>query len=182
MGKYFKDMDYEKTSEETVFNGKRLNVKVEKYYNKRDNKEVYREHIYPGNGAVIMPFLDDNTLIMIEEVRTPIRKSVLAFPAGLLEKGEKPEEAATRELEEETGYRAKNMELIMEEYPAMGYSNEKVYICKATNLVKTERHLDKTEDIKVRKITIDELKELYKAGEIRTSSELIAILSYFAKI
>ena len=68
--------------------------RYERYYNKRDNKEIYREHIKSGNGAVIMPFLDDNTLIMIEEVRTPIEKSILAFPAGLIEEGEKPADAA----------------------------------------------------------------------------------------
>ena len=45
MGKYFKDMDYEKTSEEIVFNGKRLNVKVEKYYNKRDNKRPEHKRV-----------------------------------------------------------------------------------------------------------------------------------------
>ena len=56
MEKYFKDMDYEKISEEEAFNGRRVKVKIEKYYNKRDNKEVYREHIKAGNGAVIMPF------------------------------------------------------------------------------------------------------------------------------
>lgn len=56
MEKYFKDMDYEKLSEEIAFKGKRVTVKVEKYFNKRDNKEIYREHIKSGNGAVIMPF------------------------------------------------------------------------------------------------------------------------------
>ena len=42
MEKYFKDMDYEKISEEEAFNGRRVKVKIEKYYNKRDNKEVYK--------------------------------------------------------------------------------------------------------------------------------------------
>ena len=128
MEKYFKDMDYEKISEEEAFNGRRVKVKIEKYYNKRDNKEVYREHIKAGNGAVIMPFLDEDTLIMIEEIRTPIGKSILAFPAGLIEAGEDPAEAAIRELEEETGYRAGEIEQIIYEYPAVGYSDEKVYI------------------------------------------------------
>ena len=182
MSKYFKDMDYEKISEEVAFKGKRLTLKIEKYYNKRDNKEIYREHVKSGDGAVIMPFLDDNTLIMIEEIRTPIGKSILSFPAGLIEKCEKPENAAIRELEEETGYKAKNIEPIIYEYPAVGYSDEKAYIFKATDLTKTQRHLDDTEDIKVRKISIEELKELYRNGEIHSSAELIAILSYFAKI
>ena len=87
-----------------------------------------------------------------------------------------------RELEEETGYRAGEIEQIIYEYPAVGYSDEKVYIFKAKNLTKTQRHLDPTEDIKVHKISVDELKELYRNEEIHSSAELIAILSYFSKI
>src|SRR5699024_4668770 len=101
---------------------------------------------------------------------------------GLIEKCEEPADAAKRELEEETGYRAGEIEQIIYEYPAVGYSDEKVYIFKAKNLTKTQRHLDPTEDIKVHKISVDELKELYRNGDIHSSAELIAILSYFSKI
>lgn len=179
MAKYFKDMEYEKLSEKEVFKGKRIKLNIEIFYNKKDKKELYREHVKAGTAAVIMPFLDDDTLIMIEETRTPIGKKVLAFPAGMIEEGENPEQAAIRELEEETGYRAQDIEKITEEYPAIGYSDEKVYIYKAKNLKKTHMNLDPTEDIIVHKIKVEELRQLYLNGEIHTSAELIATLSYF---
>lgn len=179
MAKYFRDMDYEKISEKEVFNGRRIKLNIEEFYNKKDNKQIYREHIKAGGAAVIMPFLDDDTLIMIEETRTPIGKKVLAFPAGLIEKEENPEQAAIRELEEETGFKAEKVEKIIEEYPAIGYSDEKVYIFKAKNLKKTKMNLDPTEDIVIHKIKVEELKDLYLNGEIHTSAEIIAILSYF---
>lgn len=59
---------------------------------------------------------------------------------------------------------------------------KKYIFLKQKNLTKTHRHLDPTEDIKVHKISVDELKELYRNGEIHSSAELIAILSYFSNI
>ena len=181
MAKFFKEMDYEKVREEEVFKGKRLNLKIEEYYNRRDDKLLYREHVKAGKAVVIMPFLTDDTLIMIEEVRTPIGKSILEFPAGMIEDGENPREAAIRELEEETGYRANCLEKVIHEYPAVGYSDEEIYIYRAKDLKKTKKNLDPTEDIKVHKITIEELKQLYEKGEICSSAELIALLSYLYK-
>lgn len=180
--KYFDDIDYKLLDEKTAYRGKRIVVEELHYKNPRTNQIIYREHVLAGHAAVIIPETEDKQFIMIKEPRTPIGKNVLAFPAGMIEEGEKPEDGAIRELEEETGYKAKNIEPIIYEYPAVGYSDEKAYIFKATDLTKTQRHLDDTEDIKVRKISIEELKELYRNGEIHSSAELIAILSYFAKI
>ena len=93
--------------------------------------------------------------------------------------GEEPEDGAIRELEEETGYRAGKLKKLREVYPAIGYSNEQTIIFLATDLVKTQRHLDETEDIEVLKLPIEEVKEMLDKGEIKTSSEAIGLLNYF---
>ena len=82
-------------------------------------------------------------------------------------------------MEEETGYRAGNLKKLREVYPAIGYSNEQTIIFLATNLVKTERHLDETEDIEVLKIPIEEVRKMLESGEIQTSSETVGLLYYF---
>ena len=64
-------------------------------------------------------------------------------------------------------------------FPAIGYSNEQTIIFLATNLVKTERHLDETEDIEVLKIPIEEVRKMLESGEIQTSSETVGLLYYF---
>ena len=124
---------------------------------------------------------EEDKILMCRRTKEPY-KGKLNLVGGKVEKDEDELQAAYRELEEETGYSAGEIEQIIYEYPAVGYSDEKVYIFKAKNLTKTQRHLDPTEDIKVHKISVDELKELYRNGEIHSSAELIAILSYFSKI
>lgn len=177
--KYFDNIDYELLDKKTAYRGKRIVVEELHYRNPRTNQIIYREHVLAGHAAIIMPITDNNEFIMIKEPRTPIGKNVLAFPAGMIEEGEKPEDGARRELEEETGYRAGNLKKLREVYPAIGYSNEQTIIFLATNLVKTERHLDETEDIEVLKIPIEEVKKMLESGEIQTSSETVGLLYYF---
>lgn len=177
--KYFKKIDYELLDKKVAYKGKRITVEELNYYNPRDKKKVYREHVLAGDAAIIMPITENNEVIMIQEPRTPVGEVVLAFPAGMIEPGETPEEGAIRELEEETGYRANNIKKIREVYPAIGYSNERTIIFIARDLVKTQRHLDATEDIKVITIPLEEAKEMLERNEIKTSSETVALMYYF---
>ncbi len=177
--KYFDDIDYKLLDEKTAYRGKRIVVEELHYKNPRTNQIIYREHVLAGHAAIIMPMTDNNEFIMIKEPRTPIGKNVLAFPAGMIEEGEKPEDGAIRELEEETGYRAGKLKKLREVYPAIGYSNEQTIIFLATDLVKTQRHLDETEDIKVLKIPVEEVRKMLEDGEIQTSSETVGLLYYF---
>lgn len=126
-----------------------------------------------------MPITEDNEFIMIKEPRTPIGKTVLAFPAGMIEKEENSKEAALRELEEVVGYKAKKIQKIREVYPAIGYSNEKITIYLASQLIKSHTHFDETEDIEIVKIKIEDAKEMLKNNEIKTSGEAIALFHYF---
>lgn len=180
MSKYFKDIDYQLLDRKTAYKGKRIVVEELNYYNPRHHEKLYREHVVAGDAAIIMPITEDNELIMIEEPRTPIGKTVLAFPAGMIEPGETPEEGAARELEEETGYKANWMKQMRAVYPEIGYSSEKTIIFLAKDLVKTQRHLDETEDIEVVKIPLEEAKEMLDNKEFITSNEIVALLHYFA--
>ena len=177
--KYFTTIDYKLLDKKTAYKGKRIVVQELHFKNPRTNEILYREHVLAGHAAIIMPIMEDGSLLMIREPRTPIGKTVLAFPAGMIEEGETPEEGAIRELEEETGYRAKFIKKMREVYPAIGYSNEKTIIFLAKDLVKTQRHLDETEDIEVIKVPMEEVKQMLDNNEIRTSSETVALLHYF---
>lgn len=177
--KYYQKIDYELLDKKTAYKGKRITVEELHYKNPRTNQIIYREHVLAGHAAVILPETENNEFIMIKEPRTPIGRTVIAFPAGMIEEGEKEEDAAIRELEEETGYKARTIKKLRELYPAIGYSNEKVTIFLAKDLVKTHRHLDETEDIEVVKIPIKEVKQMLDNKEIKTSSEQIGLLHYF---
>lgn len=179
MEKYFKELDYKLLNKKMVYKGRRITVEELTYYNLRDNKKVHREHVLAGDAAIILAIDENNEVLMVQEPRTPIGKIILSLPAGMIEPGEKSEDGAIRELEEETGYRAKNIKLLRYEYPSIGYSNERSLIFLARDLEKTHRNLDDTEDIKVVKIKLDELKKMLDTNEILDASTTIALLHYF---
>lgn len=179
MEKYFKKLDYTLLNKKDVYKGRRIRVQELTYYNQRDNKKIHREHVLAGDAAVILAMDENKDVLMIQEPRTPIGKIILSLPAGMIELEEKPEDGAIRELEEETGYRANKIKLLRYEYPSIGYSNEKSLIFLATDLKKTQRNLDETEDIRVIKVNIKDLKNMLDNNEILDASTTIALLHYF---
>lgn len=179
MNPYFKPIDYKLLGKKVAYQGKRITIEELKYYNPRDHIEVYREHVLAGDAAVILAITDEDEVIMIQEPRTPIGLTILAMPAGQIDPGEEAEKGAIRELEEETGYLAGKVKKLREYYASVGYSNEKITIFLATDLKKTQRHLDDTEDIQVVKVPMKQLKEMLDHNEIITASSTIALMHYF---
>jgi len=87
-----------------------------------------------GDAVVILPLLSDGNVVFVKQWRAAVNSWVLELPAGRIDNGEKPYDAAIRELEEETGYRAKNLELLAKVYVTPGYSNERQWIFIARDL------------------------------------------------
>ena len=174
--KYFKEIEYKEISRKLAYKGKRVQVEEVEYLH--GDKVIYREHVKAGNASVILPITDDGKVIMIQEARTPIGKVILALPAGMIEEGEEAEKAAIRELEEETGYLASNIEFLREYHPSVGYSDEKITIYLASNMVKTKQRLDDEEEINVIEIPIEEVIQMLDKNEIITASSTIALMHY----
>lgn len=117
-----------------------------------------------GTGKVvgIVGITNDGKLLLIEQYRPPVKAKVLELPAGLVgdhtHGGEDPAEAARRELEEETGYRAEKMELLVRGAISAGMSDEIMYTYKATGLTRvSEGGGDETEDIEVFEVPLAEV-------------------------
>lgn len=174
--KYFKELEYKQISRKLAYKGRRVQVEELEYLN--GEQIIYREHVKAGDASVILPITGDGKVIMIQEPRTPIGKVILALPAGMIEEGEEAEKAAIRELEEETGYLASDIEFLREYHPSVGYSDEKIKIYLATNLKKTKQHLDDEEDINVIEVPLEELIEMLDKNEIITASSTIALMHY----
>lgn len=102
---------------------------------------------------------------------------MLEIPAGKLEYGEDPYNAAMRELEEETGYTCEKLVKLTEIYPTPGYCNEVIHIYYADNLKKGTQNLDEDEFLSVEEYTMEELLEKIKNGEIIDSKTIVAILT-----
>lgn len=173
---YYKELHYKQISKKEAYHGKRINVEEIVYSD--GEKQIYREHVKAGNAVIILPITEDNQVIMVQEPRPAIHKIILSLPAGLIDEGEKPENAARRELEEETGFLAEDIQLLRTYYSSIGYSDEKIFIYLAKNMKKTQQHLDEDEDIQVIAIPLAELEQMVEKNEIEDASTVIAVMHY----
>ncbi len=106
----------------------------------------------------IVPFTEEGEVVMIRQFRPPINGHVVELPAGLCDPGERMEDAAQRELIEETGYSAGELRLLTEGPLSSGLSSELLTVFVATGLtfVGIGRR-DETEHIEVLKVPLDRL-------------------------
>jgi ADP-ribose pyrophosphatase len=114
-----------------------------------------------GIKAAVILAIDDNHVLLVEQFRVPLGKNCLELPAGLIgdeTENEAIEEAATRELEEETGYRAKRIDIIGDFYSSPGMVSESFYFVRAHGLTKvSDGGGVEDENIIVHRIALPEL-------------------------
>ena len=162
-----------------IYEGKILGLSV--YDGVIEGRKVKREMIEHRGAAAMFAFDEDNKVILVKQHRFP-HGYVLEIPAGTLEKGEKPLKCAFRELEEETGYRAKKMTSLITYYPSIGYNTEVIHCFVASGLKKiADLSLDDDEILSVVKIDLKKLLGMIKTGKIQDSKTICAVLTYAAK-
>ena len=175
-----KKIEGKEISRETIFDGRRINLSVAKY--NIDEKEIEREQIKVKDCAIILAITKDNEILIEEQDRFAVNQKIYELPAGLIEEGEDPKEAALRELEEETGYKANKIEELKVAYTSPGYTSEKAYMYLATDLEEGKHNLDYDEFLKVIKVPLDKLEDfINNNNEIYSSNTLVPILMYLLK-
>ena len=106
----------------------------------------------------------------------------MEVPAGKLDSPDEPTlECATRELEEETGYKAGKMEYLLTVNTTVAFCNEKIDVYLATDLEKTSQHLDPEEEINVEEWDIEDLKKMIYEGKITDGKTIAGIMTYATK-
>lgn len=167
--------------EELKYDGKRFKVYQRTFLNSK-NKEYIRDVVEPGDAVVVMPITDNNEVVFIEQLRESIGGVQLEMPAGMIDAGEQPIDAAKRELEEETGIIAKKLEHMISIYPSSGYTSEKIHIFFAKDFSKGKMQLDSTEEIlNIKHIPLEKCFEMAMNCEFKLASQNIAILMYYYK-
>ena len=141
-----------------------------------NGKKSVREIVRHPGAVCVVPVTDQGEVIMVRQFRYAFGQTLLEIPAGKLEPGEDPLEAALRELEEETGTVAEKIEHIGELYTTVAILDEKIQMYLATGLSYKNAHPDEDEFLEVKKIPLDTLVEMVMNGEIRDSKTQVALL------
>ncbi|EGQ0371483.1 NUDIX domain-containing protein, partial [Staphylococcus pseudintermedius] len=164
----------EKTiSKESIYKGKIIEVEKHKV-SLPNNETAYREVVKHNGAVAICALTPDQQVILVKQYRKALEQELLEIPAGKLEPGEDRESAAMRELEEETGYKAKKLTLIGEVYGTPGFSNEKISVYFADNLVEGKVNLDEDEFVEKVLYSLDDVKKAVEARTIEDAKTFIA--------
>lgn len=158
-----------------VHQGKVFGVEVRNWQDARGRnleKAIVR---HPG-AVLIVPVLDANRLVMIRNYRVAVDQRLWEFPAGTLEPSEPPAEAAARELEEETGYRAATVMPLARFYTSPGFADELMHVFRAEQLQRMGQRLEAGEDIEVRVVEVEEALRLVDEGELMDGKSIAALL------
>lgn len=103
-----------------------------------NGKMVDRDVLVHSGGAGILA-LQDGKVLMVRQKRAGSGREMIEIPAGMIDGNEDPKQTALRELNEETGYEAEKIELIISFYPTPGYDSERLFIYRATGLAPAKK-------------------------------------------
>ena len=139
-------------------------------------KVSYERLVGSDNGAVlIVPMLDDNTVLLIREYAAGVHRYELALPKGKIEPNEPLLEAANREIMEEVGYGAKDLSHLTSLTVAPGYLSHQTHIVLAENLYKQKCEGDEPEEMEVVPWEMDRLPELFSLEECTEARSIAAL-------
>lgn len=169
----------ETTHSESIYKGRVFDVRLDTIV--EDGVEYQREMVVHRGSAVIVPLFDDGTVALVRQYRHPAGDYLLEIPAGSLEDGEDPLAGAARELEEEIGVTAANLERIAEFYVSPGFLTEKMYVFLATELTETGQQLEDDELIEIQRIPLTEAAHLARTGQIQDAKTIIGLLAAEAR-
>jgi ADP-ribose pyrophosphatase len=167
--------------EEVVFTGLRFRV-VRRTYSKSDTEEIFKRDVVIFPQAVaVLPFLDNSRIILLVQFRASFNDYVIEVPAGVVDPGESPEDAAKRELIEETGYSARFLEKLGSYTPTPGYSSEVLHFYVARGLEYKGIKPEKYEVLEPFSVEFSEAYKMVIDGVISDMKTALIILLYNSK-
>lgn len=157
-----------------VFEGRVFNVTIDTI---SEGELTYQREVVHHNGSsVIVPIFDDGTVALVRQYRHPAVRYLLELPAGTLDKGERPEVGAARELKEELGVVAGRLEKLSEFFVSPGFCEEKMWVYLATELTEGEQALDDDEILDVVRMSLTDALERITSGEIQDAKTILGLI------
>lgn len=158
-----------------VHTGRKIQVAVEEEI-RPDGRVVRRDIVLHPGAVVILPLLDDGSVVLLRNVRPAVGQTLWEVPAGTLEPPEPPEAAAIRELAEETGYRAARWRKLTEFYPSPGVMSERMHLFVAEGLTPGEMALEADEQLTPHVVAWSQALAWATDGTIQDAKTLVALL------
>ena len=154
----------------------------------QDTMEINGDHtviwdfIKHKGAAAVVPVTSDGRILMVRQYRNALDRYALEIPAGALDAEDEPgRDCASRELEEETGYRSENLEWLITLRTTVAFCNERIEVYVAKDLIPAKQHRDEDEFIDLKAYSIDELKEKILTGEIEDAKTVASLMAYAVK-
>ena len=162
-------------SSEKIFSGRLIDLYFD-HIELPNGKLSTREWIKHPGAVGIIPILPNGNLCLIRQYRYGPRAEFIEIPAGKLDVGEDPLVCAKRELEEEIGYIAGKLTFLTNIHPAIGFSNEKMWVYLAEDLILSKQNLDQDEFLELYPIPVKKAIDLIYEGKITDVKTVIGIL------
>jgi ADP-ribose pyrophosphatase len=138
----------------------------------RGRREVVRQR----GSVAALPVHDDGCVTLVRQYRYAVDARVWELPAGRIDPGETPDQAARRELEEEVGLRPRFLEPVLTFWTTPGFCDEVMHLFRATGLERVPPRPESDERIEAARFTLPELDRMIHRGEIREGKTLVALL------
>lgn len=158
-----------------VYQGRKFQVAVEGLV-LPDGRILNREVVVHPGAVAVLPVVDAEHLCLLRNRRPAVGEVLWEIPAGTLEPGEVPDQAAVRELAEETGYQAAQWHKVREFYPSPGVLSERMYLYVAWQLTPGTLHLEPEEEIVPQVVGWEQALGWALDGTIRDAKTLVALL------
>ncbi len=158
-----------------IYRGRTFNVDIDQV-RLPNGQEVELELVHHRGAAAVVPVLDDGTVLLVRQYRYATGGWLLEIPAGKLDHGESPETCASREAEEEVGYRPSRLEPLGWIWSSPGFCDEKIWLFLATGLELTQQVLEEDEVLHVERLPLQEAVEKSLSGEIHDAKSAVALL------
>lgn len=163
-------------STQSIFKGRIISLQVDTV--KMPNGQEATREVVRHPGAVAVLAIKDDKMLAVNQFRQPLGRCEVEIPAGKLEPGEDPLEAAKRELQEETGYTCGSIRKLHSFYTSPGFADEIIHLYLAEDLMSGDMNPDEDEFIEMMEITLEEAYSLIEAERISDAKTILAVYAW----
>lgn len=156
-----------------IYSGNIIDLEVDQI--QINGRQFVREVVRHPGGVVVLAEVEEDLIPFVRQHRYPMNRELLELPAGKLDSGEEPAISAARELEEETGFRPRDLKHVMSFYSSPGFCDELLYLYYTRDVVRTAPKLDFDEDLVVEFYSLRDAIEMAGRGEILDAKTTAAL-------